>query len=421
MRSYSLNTNKQGILVTHEYIPVSYNALYYLGLCVYVLSINLQYSYFYNIWTLTNSSMLLVLQLMRYTAYFLCMLQLLFFSNKIDGKIILLIILFFVSAVYASVTGPQKAPIFCFLIIIASTQTDFRKCVSLFLIIQAATFIFFVASSVLVPEFSAVVYEGGRERLYLGYGWVNRASYCWLFICLELLYIKKARFSFIDAAILTAVNMFIYLKTDTSFSMLLTLAVIGCGLFIYCIDNTEISAKVNFDSRTVNTIAIALFLISVLSIFAFTYVYKENNSTMSMLNAFSHGRLSLGKAAIEKYGIHLGGNPIQWVGASTILLSGNSTAEYFYVDSGFLQLALEYGLLYTGVVGLIYIAAIEKACRTRDWSAVIVMLFLSILFFFEPYVIDFGFNPFVLYCFTRDNIVDLHSYYAKGKSLNEVA
>ena len=59
------------------------------------------------------------------------------------------------------------------------------------------------------------VYDLGRLRYLLGYGWANRASYCWLFLCLEYIYLKRFR---INAAFLflmvTVATVFIPFHTD---------------------------------------------------------------------------------------------------------------------------------------------------------------------------------------------------------------
>ena len=83
------------------------------------------------------------------------------------------------------------------------------------------------------------------------------------------------------------------------------------------------------------------------------------------------------------------------------LAEGN---EYFYVDNGFLQLALEFGLLFTAFVLYMYTAAIKKAVYLKDYSFAAIALILGFVFVFEPYVIDFAFNPFVIYYFSKITI-----------------
>ena len=74
--------------------------------------------------------------------------------------------------------------------------------------------------------------------------------------------------------------------------------------------------------------------------------------------------------------------------------------EYFYVDNGFLQLSLEFGLLFTAFIIFIYVASIHVSCKRGNSNLAMIIVFLGGLFVFEPYAVDFAFNPFVLYFFS---------------------
>lgn len=372
--------------------------LYYIGLFLYVFSYNIQYSYAHNDWIVSQSPMLMVIKIMRYAAYLFCIIHLVSLY-KINIYTISVAIILFVAAVYATYTGPQKAPIFYSILLITGIKTDFRKCVKIFLFIQLTTFIIYISLSQMGISGSDVIEDQGRLRSFLGYGWVNRASYCWFFVCLEILYLRENRINLSLGLVLSFVNYFIYARTNTKFSMLMTFLVIGYGVLkqYRC---KIFGGKRRIKLRTISRMAVFLFVLSIVVGVVLPLMYNPNNPIMAKLNGLATGRLGLGKTAIERYGLHLGGNKIQWVGSSTLMFGLSDGTEYFYVDNGFLQLSLEFGLLFTAFIVFIYIASIRISCKLGKSNLAMIIVILGVLFVFEPYAVDFAFNPFVLYFFS---------------------
>ena len=372
-------------------------AFYYFGLFIYVLSINIQYSFMHNEWAVSQSPALTVLKLMRYAAYGLCILNLMSLC-RINVFSIVAGIALFVSAVYASFTGPQKAPLLYFVLLVTGIQTNFRKCVKIFFVIQLTTFILYVTLAQLGISGADVIDDAGRKRCFMGYGWVNRASYSWLFICLEILYLKKGRLNPALGLVLSAVNSFIFYRTRTVFSMSMTFGIIGCGVLHYCWRKLNKKRRRNY--QMIYRLSAIFFVVTIIIGLILPLVYSPANPVLYHINKMVTGRLSLAQDALGKYGLHLGGNKLQWVGSSTLMFGLTNENEYFYVDNGFLQMALESGLLFTFLIIFLYISSIKIACVMENMTIVVVLEILGILFVFEPYVIDFAFNPFVLYFFS---------------------
>ena len=386
-------------------VSLTKHTAYYFGLFLYVLSVNIQYSYAYINWSLADSSMLSVISLMRYAAYLLCILHF-FLIRRLNFYTAAAIIILIIAALYATHTGPQRAPIFYSIFLISGIQTDFKKCVKIFLSIQLTTFTLYIALSSLGVMGEGVVETNGRIRSFLGYGWVNRASYCWFFICLELLYLKNNKLNWKYSLVLAIVNYYVYYKTNTVFSMSMTYGIILFGLANYLHSKYKRKApelkenKLNKYSR----LAVIFFVSTIILGVALPLIYNSGNPIMYQLNKLTTGRLSLGKTAIERYGIHLGGNKLQWVGSSTLRFRLNNGTEYFYVDNGFLQMALEFGLLFTAFIGFIYVMSIIKSFKSADIDLAVIFIIIGILSIFEPYTVDFGFNPFPLYYFSTISI-----------------
>lgn len=382
----------------------SKSIFYYVGIFLYVLSMNLQSSFMFNEWSLANSPMLIVLKLLKYAAYLFCILH--FFTlSRFSRNFLFAAGIMLVLSVYAMYTGPQKLPIFYFVLIATAVKTDFRKIVKIFLFIQATTFVIYLSLALLGIMGSGEVVEVGRIRSYLGYGWVNRASYNLLFMSLELLYLRKRALDPVLAIILSAVNWFVYVKTHTVFSMAITFMIIAYGAIYYFYSKSDRKIKFFKKNRKRDYyLLLTAFLVLIVAGIALILIFKSSNPFLYKLNRFVTGRLELGKKAIDRYGLHLGGNKLQWIGSSTLLFGLAEGNDYFYVDNGFLQIALEFGLIFTAFVLFMYTAAIKKAVSLKDYSFAAIVLILGMVFVFEPYVIDFALNPFVIYYFSKITI-----------------
>ena len=383
---------------------------YYLALILYVVAMNIQYSYAYNIWLKNQNSMLIVLSVVRYIAYSLFALHIVLI-RKLNLFTAAVVFALLPIAVYATNTVDKNEPLLLLLILIASIQTDFDKSVRIFFIVHVLTFITLILLSLGGILGYEVVETAGRIRNFLGYGWVNRACHTWFFICLEYFYLNRGPISYKYGIVASLVNAYIYYMTDTVFGMIMTFGVIIIGVFNYHNRNTVKKAK---DFKMVGRLSVFSFLLSILIGIALPITYKPSNNIMNKLNSITSGRLALGKKAIIRYGLHLGGSKLQWVGSSTLMFGLGKSSEYFYVDNSFLKLAVEYGLLFVSFIIAVYVISIWKASKRKEYTIIIVLTILGVIFIFEPYALDFAFNPFILYLFSGVAFNDNSSLKSRG-------
>ena len=304
-------------------------------------------------------------------------------------------IVLLIGAIVASITGTANSPVFYFFFFAAGINTNFKINIKIFLFVQISTFLVYLICGLTGLIGGETIEQTGRTRAFLGYGWVNRASYCLFFMTIELLYLKNFRLRFFPAILILALNMFIYSMTRTAFSMILTAAVVLFGLFRNYIRREK---TINYykEAKWLSIYFITMLIVEML----LPFLYKSNNHIWQLINGVVTGRIELAQEAINMYGLHLWGNKIEWVGSSTLLFGLSESQKYFYVDAGFLNIALEFGLLFTGAVAILYYLGIKLACKKLDKPMYICLFFLLSLFVFEPYVIDFAYNPFPLYLFT---------------------
>lgn len=382
---------------------VSSRTLYYLAVALYVLANNIQLSYAYTSWVTSGSKMITVLQLLRYISYGLCFARLMHL-RRFNQAFLWIGAVFLCGSIIAAMTGTANSPIFYLLFFVAGINTDFKTIVKIFLTIQLFTFILYLFCGLTGITGEETIEQTGRTRAFLGYGWVNRASYCLLFMTIELLYLSDFKLRIMPAMAIMIANIVIYYLTRTFFSMAITIIIVFAGLMYKYFRFSKRGCFFLNEKRLtffyVLTIIISLLL---------PLLYKPGHAIWEIINKAVTGRLALSQEAIQRYGLHIWGNKVEWVGSSTLLFGLSESKEYFYVDAGFLNLALEFGLLFTGVIAYLYLRGIRLACWNRDTAMTMCLFVLFCLYIFEPYVIDFAFNPFPLFF-----ISTIKDYFQRG-------
>ena len=117
------------------------------------------------------------------------------------------------------------------------------------------------------------------------------------------------------------------------------------------------------------------------------------------LDQFLTSRLTLGSSAIQTYGINLFGHDITWVGRALV----EEDLPYNFVDSSYIQILLTEGALFLAAMIALFVIIEIKAVRIRDYCLMVVIVFVSVYAFIEPYLVSFAVTPLILLAFARLN------------------
>ncbi|HBA97998.1 MAG TPA: hypothetical protein DCZ23_07815 [Lachnospiraceae bacterium] len=117
--------------------------------------------------------------------------------------------------------------------------------------------------------------------------------------------------------------------------------------------------------------------------------YRADSEIMAAINEFITGRLSLAYTGLKKYGITLFGKniPMEGFGGST-----KHTKPYFFIDSSYLFILLRYGLVFLGMVFIIYGVICYK--NRQDTALMLVIVLLAISSSIDHHLMEEAYNPF---------------------------
>lgn len=328
----------------------------------------------------------------KYLAYFLLCIKILWdqYDNRNLISAIVYMGIFVIAALFA---GEFNFCLF-FLIYVATIGCDGKRIISVSIFAQAIILIGSIVAALTgyVPNYDFS--ELTRKRMGMGFAWCTTAPIVFYFIALGYIYIRGRKFKWYEAVMLEVINYLIYTQTNTR----MTFYVSTIFLLFFAIQSL-------WDNpwrimHVFKWLWIMMPFICALISIGTTIMFDEDSTIWLKANAFLSGRLNLGFDAIKEYGFTLFGQPIEWIGSSTL---NTSSVGYNYVDCSYLQIALNYGIIALIAILTIYSIAIYRACIADDYWLVFVLMFVLIHSLTEPRLYNFAFNTLSFVAFAKIN------------------
>lgn len=335
-------------------------------------------------WTIgAQGDMLLkILKILRYGSYVIsacsiCMKS--FQKNKLLGTfaIFLVLILSFLGC------GNKTMLLYIFLLV-AAYGLDGKKVIGVSFVTRAILLVLIIGGSYIGLVEDYVFTPEIRERHGLGFTWTTTGAVLFFFLVMQWIYLRKNKLTYIELVIFEYVNWYLYQVTDSRMVFYLgTLFVVVIALAKLFGFNWKITKKL----KGLFVAAPSLICLVAIVLHAF---YDSSSSIWTQLNDFLSNRLALGKSAFEEYGVSLLGNEVEWVGHSVVA----SDKVYNYVDCSYVQLLLEYGILFLAMVIVIYTVIMYLSIKTEQYETMWILVFILVFSITEPRLMNLVFNPF---------------------------
>lgn len=263
-------------------------------------------------------------------------------------------ILFLVFAWIVCCVGKRYDIFSVFCLVYSARTVNLRKVFAVTLVIETAMLLLTIAAAgtgLIENELWAL--EGNqRFRYALGYTYCTYPSHILFFTTMLYLCVRE-RIRVVEALGLSLLNYGMYRLTDTRTDLLLAVPIIWIAC-LWC--RKKGTVKKNIVSNV--CVQYSFIIAYIVSLFG-QYYYQCENSIFARLNQFLNGRLQFGYEAIHKYGIALFGRYVKWVGQGTLKAKPGSV--YDYVDNAFLQLTINYGLIFMIMLAVLF-------CIAAGWA-----------------------------------------------------
>lgn len=208
------------------------------------------------------------------------------------------------------------------------------------------------------------------------------------YLVLDFVYLKRKKWKTQYSIGIILISWIVYRITDANTSFVLLCCIAIMLIFM----QKKWGIRILSSKPVQNVIVFSFPVLAILSI-GIHYVYTVVSSPILLgLDVLLNNRLSYGHQAIQRYGLSMFGKQIEFIGAGW----GTSAGSYFYVDNGYLQIALIYGIVILLVfcLGFAYVCYKNKLQQT-DLTLLMILFFIAISGLLEPRFFNILYNSFI--------------------------
>lgn len=238
----------------------------------------------------------------------------------------------------------------------------------------------------LLPD---IIMDTQRARHALGFTWVTTAPILYFFVLLSLFLLKPKAVNSIAFPGLLGCCIALFFLSDTNFTFLATLTL----LLVFGLYKIKPAWFSFTKSKWFYFCLMALPVVLSLLWLVLTISYSPDNAFLARLNGLLSGRIANSKAAFDQFGLSVFGKPIVWVGRT----AGNTTpSDYLYVDCSYLNILLNYGIVFWALVMGWCMLMVRQAWLRKDTWLLVTLFFLLLFSVYEVRLLNPLYNPFLL-------------------------
>ena len=346
---------------------------------------------------LTSDIVNVIIKIIRYSIYSLFVLNI-FLDWKKGDSFTIPMIASLVLAVLVFIFSKNKDIVIFVLTIIALKNCDFDKLVKVALGVFLTMLLLTVDLSLLkvLPDWTYGRGELIRHSLGLYYPTITQGLY--LSVILMYCYLRKSDAKLIELLILETINIFLYTYTNGRLSFILCSFILAM-MVISKFENIKYITKYAMCKKILKVLCYTFPILMFLLSFSLSVSYSSGNSIVKNIDQVLSGRLKYSNEALKKYEITLFGKDIKWNGwggHGYVKNNNFNSSEYNYVDISYIRILLDYGIVATILILYAYTAILIKSYNQKKYWLCIIMFYILIWSFIEPYIIYIGKNIFAL-------------------------
>lgn len=360
-------------LCSEDIFLVAFDIYMFFG----IISVSMFADYFYGI---TQKVMAIVCSLLLFVAEFRCK------GLKLTQREVILLVMCLLLFCTCYMRNPVELAIM-YLFLFCARNYNFKRIAlhAYYITIVLLSIIIFSAHIGIIKDF---LFEGYRHGV--GFRYVLFGPSLLLNCVMIKVYSDKERLSWLRLMIYTGINIWLYLQCHAELS---------CGLtemlLLYVAYEKSIGKYVGQKELSLGICRYS-FAISIIISFAALYLYANNTSDWFLIDRLVSGRLQLSLDALAKYPLSIFGNNVEWVGNSLDQFGNAYTGAYYYVDNAYINLLIESGIIASCIMWGLYIIAVSKFIKLKEWLLVVCFSVLSVYFIFDNLKLKLVYNTFVL-------------------------
>ncbi len=287
------------------------------------------------------------------------------------------------------------------MILISSAGCSYRSIAKYTLIIVGAL----STLTVLASQFGLIVdypfSRGSVIRHGLGFRYSTYLSHLYLNLVLIYVYLRNNELVGWEYAFLFAINMYIFVMTNSRNSFALVLIVLFASLIIRAWGQSKLQKRIISWAAKIGFVLV--FAIGTLAALA----YNPASPSWKSINSITSNRLAQEHASLLKYGIKPFGQEIELVGNSLVMgdtleinREANKESDRNVIENSLIKIGVEYG--WVALIAILW-ALFAAAAYAESNSDVVMSLTLCVFALhslFDPQLIDLLYTTIWFYAWT---------------------
>jgi len=346
---------------------------------------------------LSNDVVNTILKGIRYVCYIV-------FGAKIisdwknGSKITISFIAMFILSCIVFIVSKNKELVFTVLVLFSLRKLDFDKLVKIALKVISVAFVIIISLALLniIPDW---LYNRGKiVRHSLGFRYATDAIGVYLTIILMYFYIRRDKATIYELLVLETINVLLYGLTDGRTSFIL-ISVILFAMLIARFKFIKTIFHKKYIQKTLKIVCYSLTIVLFIFFHVMVYLYSNNIDFAKNFDKLVSGRINYTLKSYENYKVTIFGQEIDWKGwggHGYLDVDSNEKFKYNYVDSSYPRMVLDYGVIVSGIIFLVYTLALLKCYRKKNYWLMMTLLFIVVWCFIEQNIINIWRNVFIL-------------------------
>ena len=277
-------------------------------------------------------------------------------------------------------------------LVVGAHGVDLKSIVKIFFIFTSIAIIVLMLLSIcgLIINYKIYGEYGEQEMVRYSFGSTYPTDFAARIFYVELAYtyLKKNKHDILYLLFWLSVGLFVWFFCRARLN---TILIICFALAVFI--NTKFPKVYKY--KIIKFLLIySMILCCVISI-SLHALYSKDNSLLYSLNIILSNRLMLGKVGIDEYGFSLFGKIIEMNGNGFTTQNIDWSKGYFYIDCGFLKIALTNGIIYLLFFVAFFTVAARKAVKSDNIVLGIIITFLALTSIVDHHIVEVGYNPFL--------------------------
>lgn len=287
------------------------------------------------------------------------------------------------------------------ILILGAYRVNFRNILKTYIAVWSVLLVVTIIGAMTGLAENLVYYQGeGGERVRMALGIcypTDLAAYV-AFLMFAYVCVRDEYITYLEICVMAALAGAVYYITDARTDFIVMEMTAFATLFI-----KKISQKHKYILEN-KIIKIMYYIIPVMVCtisWGITAIFTYENAFLTKLNdGFISNRLSMGKQAIDDYGITLFGKYVIEMGYGG---STDVNKPYFFIDSSYISIGIKYGIIMLILFMIFTLYSIKKVMKKQKYLWIIMLMMVSLQSFMEHHMIQYWYNVYILLIFAEVN------------------